>query len=567
MFQSLVLISALLFTSATALAADFRPPRQTTNNTGPLNDFQTKLSPSYFADFEMSRRIINLTESNSATRSLVVGDHSAGFQVVDNFEISGGIGPAMSFWFNNGTGIRSNLQASVGLLPSKGRTVSTIRFAPNKEAISRLKRWVSAPTKASDLRGWTTGDSVTYSSEGGIEFSAAVTYGPAIAVLSVSATGDFTTYVEKIDDKNFLVDLSATKVKTASASAGLSVAALAASHAKSLTNGLSFMVDASTEQGAKAYEDLVRGNVLAVQELVKQGRMNSVRPWEKYRVPQVADYLSFSIGVPILLKMSWSRGKLYKYNDTTRLHDGTTVKTNYGIYVKESELKVIRKKKTKAGGFYGVAFDATNADGSKMSGKFGQYIYAYTSNKSDSDGLRSAVRSVIRRTGLRNTLNVNVPEGAKGANQLMLAVDITDEQTDRLMELAATSTEQKFVDTALRLHSDYFAKGDVDGLCRNETDQMEECIDGYAREAQSGAERMHEYLIVMGAEYRARRNAEFAAAFAKFGRGMIQNQFTFQTVFELAGGVSNIEYTIQGANVSRYHLSFSAPQGLKQIAQ
>ena len=105
-----------------------------------------------------------------------------------------------------------------------------------------------------------------------------------------------------------------------------------------------------------------------INQLVKQGRMNSVRPWEKYRVPQVADYLSFSIGVPILLKMSWSRGKLYKYNDTTRLHDGTTVKTNYGIYVKESELKVIRKKKTKAGGFYGVAFDATNADGSKMSG-------------------------------------------------------------------------------------------------------------------------------------------------------------------------------------------------------
>jgi hypothetical protein len=84
----------------------------------------------------------------------------------------------------------------------------------------------------------------------------------------------------------------------------------------------------STPEGAKAYEDLVRGNVLAIQEMIQQGKLSSVKPWEKYRVPQVADYLSFSIGLPIVFEISWSTGKVYKFNDTARLHDGSSIQTN-----------------------------------------------------------------------------------------------------------------------------------------------------------------------------------------------------------------------------------------------
>jgi hypothetical protein len=538
MLKSVALTALIAFTSLQAVAVP--------NVIKPHGQYHSE-----FVDVSFGRRIINLTEQTTAMQSLTVGDYSSGFQVLDFYDISAGIGPAANFWFNHSGGVLSDLQVSVGLVPYYGKNLIASRYAADAAAIKLLKHWNHAPMKAADLNGWTTGDSFEFGSEGGIAFSVGATASVAVAAVTVGITGSVDTYVEKMDATHFLVQLSSTKVKSAAASIGASFVSLTASQAKSYTKGLSFLVDVSCEEGARAYEDLVRGNVLAVQDQMQQGKMDAVQAIDTFKIPQLTRMASFSFGFK-LFEFSWSKGHTHTLNDTTHLSDGSTIQTHYGVFVKDSSSKVLREKHEKVDGFYGVAFHMHDASGATTVGKYGQFNFSYSSRRSSSEGIRKGLQSAIRRTGLRDLLAIAVPEGASGSNQILVSVDLTDAQTTTLMALPAHMSQDAFVAAAMNIQSAYFAKGDVDGLCSSD-EETADCVAHLASETRSSAASMYKHLLAMASAYAAGNDAVFADEYASFGRAMIRNEFLFATAIELSGGSSPVQLTIQGSKVSFFH--------------
>jgi hypothetical protein len=545
--------------SVSAKPTFIHPPAHHIDQLGPQNELRSQIAASFFVDAQGAHRIINLTKQSDTSRNLRFNQFNSGFQVTDTYDVSVGAGPAVSFWFNNPTGWRSDFQGAAGLVPLIGKSMTTVRFAHDLDDASKLSRWTSPPMKASDLNSWTIGDSATFGTQGGIAFDPSIFSGMEVATVSYMISGEFETYVEKVDETHFLVQLSSTKVKTAAASAGISYLALAASKAKGLTRSLSFLVDVKDSNGAKAYEDLVRGNIKTVQKFVREGQLPSVHPTEKTFEPQKANYVSLSFGLPFLFELSWSTGKLHQFTDTQDFADGSKMQTHHGVFVGDSELKDFTHHHSKIGGFYGVSFEKQNPDGTSETGKFGQFDWAFSSDDSNSGELRGAIQTLIRRTGLRELAMV-VPDGAVGTNQISFALDLSDAQTSRLMEFAQSASQLDFVNAALGLHSLYFSKGekgDVDGLCLHQGDATGDCINDIMRESRSGAEEMYHYLKLMAQAHATGASHDFTDAYAKFGRGMIRNQFTFQAALQLAGGASSVVYTIQGTHISKFSSEFA----------
>ncbi len=560
-------MKTFLCTAVSAFVAVVTPIAAQADVTDVQHRIHASSNVDFYLDFDLGHSVVNLTPQNPASHVLAPGDGNGGFRVVDFYEISGGAGPSANLWFNNGTGWRSSFQGYVGLFPLIGKTLKTVRFAPNRPSLESMSRFKSAPMHAKDLMTWRQGDQATFATNGGIAFSLGVSAGIAVATATVMVDGEHELSVEKNDEHSYSVSLSSTHVKSAAISVGASFATLAQSKAWSLEHGLSFVVDTSTDRGAHAYEDLVRGNVAVIQARMDAGELSEVQRAEKYQTRQIARYRSFSVGLPFMWLWSWSSGKLTKFNDTYLFDGGTDVQTSYGIYVKDQTFQTIDHHHSTAAGFYGASFNSTS-EKEKMTGKFGQFYWAFSSDHSNSKELRHSLARLLRATGFGADLMVEVPDEAVGTNMLSLAVDITDAQTDILLDTVKHQAKRDFEAVTEKHLESYFASGDREKLCESASSsasssrseaadaQASECVDQFKRESAAGADEMYKALVEMNEVRLPRQPEAFTAAFAKFGRGMMRNQFTFQAALQIAGPGSPLDYKVQGTTFANYHVSF-----------
>jgi hypothetical protein len=70
-----------------------------------------------------------------------------------------------------------------------------------------------------------------------------------------------------------------------------------------------------------------------------------------------------------------------------------------------------------------------------------------------------------------------------------------------------------------------------------------------------GTKQLHKALLDMDAALKGRQRKSFVEAYARAGQAMLTNQFLFQTVLEMAGGGVDIEYRIEGTDISSYRLA------------
>jgi hypothetical protein len=517
------------------------------------HDFHNSTAAAFYLDFDWGRSVINLTPQDPSSHTLAAGHYSDGFRTTDFYAIGAGAGPSKSFVFRNGPGWRGEFQAYVGLIPFVGKTMRTTRFAATPKAVAAMKRFRSAPMHVSDLKSWALDDEATFATQGGIAFGIGGTQGVGVISATIMSSGEHEISVVKTAASSFLVSISSTKVKSASIAVGASFAALAASKAWSYEHGLSFVVDISTPDGANAYEDLLRGNVATIQGLIDAGQLPQVQRASKFNTRQTAKYVSFSIGVPFFFEWSWSTGKLEKFSDVYSYGDGTDVQTSYGIYVKDHTFKRGDHHHSTAAGFYGVSFNS-KGKGDAVTGKFGQFYWAFSSDHSSSGELRSAVRNLLRATGFGSDLVVEVPDEATGTNMVSLAVDITSTQTAAMLANVRHQSKRDFEKIVKAKQDAYFAAGDKMKLCSQ--GQADDCMDRLSSESESGADEMYEALNDMADAAKADDTSDFTDAYAKFGRGMTHNQFAFQGALQIAGPGSPLDYKVAGTTITNYHVKF-----------
>src|SRR5690606_8668179 len=107
-------------------------------------------------------------------------------------------------------------------------------------------------------------------------FSAVAGLGPVGLGTARSAFGTWEVYVEKVGANRAYVKMTRGKLDSFSLFTNVSIISLSKSDFKSSDDGFSYLLDLSTDTGRKAYEDMIRGNILASESLVASKPQNLV---------------------------------------------------------------------------------------------------------------------------------------------------------------------------------------------------------------------------------------------------------------------------------------------------
>jgi hypothetical protein len=416
-------------------------------------------------------------------------------------------------------------------------------------------RW-SIPGNASDLDRWDEGDSITYQGHGGILFSVTAGFGPVGAGIAKLASGHWEVYVEKVGDHRAYVKMSNGKLKSLSMFTNISILTLSLNEFKNSDDGFSYLFDLSTDTGRKAYEDMIRGNVIASENLATRPEnlveMPPVVKVETFRTVSTGRMVSKSLSIPIIWDHTYSTGRINSFT-TSDLHiDRNTTRVNYGIYSSSDDSRWWTKHTDKDFMFYGAAYTVENWDTKEvMKSMFGTYAFAYRNEHSDEDQLRVVLRELVKQTGAPQ-LMVRVPDIGKGYTGIELNVSIPEENTMRLMMMAQRMDEAQFLRYGVGLIDPYMGR-DTYFYCNGSFDMITHsgCVAHLKNQTAKAMSKMY-YSLRKMMRYMDTDSKAFAMAYGEFGEGMAENMFTFQAAVRLAGGGVKVDYLIEGTLVSMY---------------
>ncbi|MGE3262960.1 MAG: hypothetical protein AB7K68_14360 [Bacteriovoracia bacterium] len=536
------------FKKLALLAALASLPAQAAIDTTQIN-WEPDLLPSLYLDFGSTTRIVNL----SPGKSLAAQSYSQGFRVVNTSVRALGVGAEYSLNSENTTGLSQGFFVSVGLRPIVGREVKSISYARDLRAVDKILEERALPRSAQDLRLWANGDSVSYATKGGVLFFGGAGFVAASVTATILAQGEFQTHVEKLDASHVLVKLTDSHLDAVGLQVGNVIADLGTKHFSKIADSLSYRIDISTPAGAKTFESMIQGNIAAAQKLAATS--DTVRPYQKSTLQQVGNLNTMYIGVPVLLNTKLSAGKVRELNLTRSLRNNTLLRTHYGIYLNEQKTNALTEHHFTTEAFYGSSFRLTHNDSRPIkSGYFGQYFWSFENNKASGASLTDSMKEIARKTGLR-LLVLQAPKGEDlGYASVSLRAQFGEAKMKRIMDVAQRMPKPKMLGAVLSMIDTYLntGKGDVDGVCAN---YEGECSLALVNETIVAISEMHEAANEMA---QADSDQAYAEASARFGKAMMANQFTFRTAVLLAGSGVQLDYIVEGRDLSRQILTLES---------
>ncbi|WP_226987830.1 hypothetical protein [Bdellovibrio bacteriovorus] len=531
------------------------------------------MKPLFHLSFDYGQYIVNLTphfrnvqpssivkyDYRPTSDTLIYGDYRDGFQKTVYGAIEVGLGAQVRFWFDNATGLRQHFWGYVGVLPIMGKETESVRYVSTLDKARNMGgRW-SVPKDAADLDTWDPGDSITYIGHGGIIFSAGAGFGPVGAGVAKLANGTWETYVEKVGSDRAYVKMSKGKLNSFSMFTNVSILTLSLSEFRSSDDGFSFLFDLTTDTGRKAYEDVIRGNVLASETLSADKPRNLVErapvvKVETFRSVATGRVVSKSLALPIIWDKTYSKGKINSYT-TSEMHlDRNTAVVHYGIYSDSEDSRFWFKHKEKDFMFYGAKYSVQNWDSkARMESMFGTYSYAFKHESSNGKRLRSGIYALVKKTGL-DSLMVGVPDADLGYTGIEFNVNFSDENTMRLMRAAQTMSQDAFIDKSTdQIYSYFNERNDPYDLCLMDGGARlpGSCVNVTTKKTAEAASKMYYALKTMYKTMNSDPKA-FAAAYGSFGEGMAENLFTFRAAMAIAGAGTTIDYLVEGTHINMY---------------
>jgi hypothetical protein len=385
----------------------------------------------------------------------------------------------------------------------------------------------------------------------------------SVGVAKISQ-GTYQTLVQKMDETNVLVRITKLHVDTLSVQAGATVVSVGASKFEQLSNGMSYKIDISSEHGKMAYHDLIHGNVAAIEKLTEQ-KVDYVKKWDSLTSKQMGRMKNFFFGLPIVLNTTTSEGKIYEVDHGNVYNQGLKTKAHYAVYLKDKKTKVFNKHFEKTQSFYGAFYDVSNEKNEKKtSGHFGQFKWSAETDASTNRRLGNAIEDLVKITGIRDPLLVNLPDERKlGYTDIDFSMTITEEQTKKMISNAEMYGQQKVAKSAAEKAKAYFSiLDDSDGICTVASPgrTQNNCESIIADQSYNGAEEMVSKLLLMKKYWNDEKL--FVKHYADFGKIMARNQFLFQTAIDLAGANVTMNYSIQGRNISNYQMNFTTTDKL-----
>lgn len=485
---------------------------------------------------------------------MVVNNFRDGVQKTSFRSLTGGLGAKVVWWYDNASGVAKEWWAYVGLAPIVGRQVNSVRYYRTYEEAESSRGYRSVPGTADGALRLAQGDSITYLSSGGLIFAT----GTGINLVGVGTTaiaqGTWETYIEKINAEHIYVKVTKGHLTSLSVSLGAGLATVSSTHFRNSDDGFSYLFNLSTEVGRKAYEDAVRGNLLASDRFAQKRPKNLV---EKAPVLKVATFknlntgrfVGVSLGIPIIWNASYTKGNINSYSSSEFHIKQKTARVHYGIYSESKNFQFWNRNRETDLMFYGANY-LIKSDKGIEDGTFGRYSFAYRNESTTPLRLEKSIESLMRYTGIED-LAVEVPSDEHlGYVGIEFNTTLSEDNTYRLMKAAQDNDENYFLHIADRYYKDYRRRGDTYNYCKGPA--FSGCWEQLLSNGHEAARRMHRHLKEM-ISLHGKDPKAYAAAYGRFGRAMTRNHIAFRTALEIAGPGAEINYLLEGAKLSMYY--------------
>ena len=552
-FATLVAVSIVLALGALSPLALANPPDldQTFENhaitTGGL---ESSLEPAFYLDLDWGRKTVNLASGDTKSRKLKLDDGTRGYRLTEYGYIEGGIGAAAKLG-----------GMLVGLVPYAGVKSTRVRHVKTLEEAGFWPKLLP-PREASDISKWANGDSLAFQTKGGILFFAGAELGVASLGAQYFAIGTFDTYVAKVDATRALVRITAAEVEGLSLQAGALLVSAGPVRYQQVSSAFSFMIDVTEAEGKKAFSDLLKGNIAPVQKLALSGNYRSVRPYESGQLTRDASLFTTWIGIPVLLESTSSRGTVQDFVRTQSHWDGSKSEARYGMYVRKYKTMMLLDYVENSETFYGGSYTRGERRGS-----FGQYLWRSQQSSASTSDIQESLRALGRRTGLSRQMRLEVPmDPDLGYVAIEMRLTLDSAKTAKALRSARSLSAPR----ALASVREHFATtGDSEGICidyvgrqNDEQDavaRLQQCQNAVEDATRKSMAAMSEELAAMSAAAAKGARRDFTLAYARFGRAMIENKFTFQAGLALFGSGAPIEFSVTGENIAAYRLTLESP--------
>ncbi len=497
-------------------------------------------------------------QQNGSVDSLVVDDFGSGFRVERYSLFEGGIGISGKFWYEGATGLKNLSVISFGLIPIKGSQIHTIQYVRDQKAISQLPKITQPPMKAEDLESWEINDSSTMMKSGGVIYFGGLGVGAINFNRTKIAKGTWSVFVQKKSETSVYVKLTNGKLSSVSDATNVGPVSVGLSTFNNADDSFSYLVDIESEYGKRAYEDLVRGNVAAIQKFVAQDKV--VRQVDSRKALQSGNLRHSFLGIPILMNITNSAGQITSVEETDIKIENSKANVNYGVYTEDHRARFFGEHTEKTLVFYGASYRITDAKGVN-NGFFGTLSLDLRDDSASRRNLQNFIDEVVRTTGFKNVASVQIPKvGALDYAGVHFEMTVPQDQTERLMNLATGTRTEDFVAMGMRPFSHYTIVHDPFKLCSPQaTSDGEDCLAPARANAEEGLKKMWQALRTMNAN---RNNpAAFTAAYAQFGEGMLASPINVQTALRGAGAGVEITYRIEGARTSYFEKFMLSREG------
>ena len=607
-------------TDTTTKKEDRQTTTRTTSRVKGERHWDYNIAPMIFADFSHEKKIVSLNTHYPSVSSLIIGENGETIAALSStkmdFErqdsinnVNSGSVPTLKIEDDQkgayrvelrsnlsfGAGISMNLKqvnagtslgGFVGLAPIHNASAVTQRTVMSQAEAKSAKAY-SVPGTAEELAAWKTYDKLSWASTNGILFVGGLSYGPASVGASYTATGTWTTEVQKVGSSKVYVKVANTHLHNFTPFASLVLLNASAPHywtpKKKADYSFSFMFDLANNDAAVAYAAMIQGNMLPAQKIAGEKDNSSVIAIESNTSSVRGKLATISFGIPFVALGSASRGTVQMATVADSQADNTHMNAEYGVYIKSSDVKSMAYDSERTFGFYGTSYTATGADKSSSQGAFGQIGWTFKQTDTSPEKLADALQRLVVDTGMKNELAVNVPKLTKKDGDLSYVsieflMKLDRAATESLMGLNKTDSEGSTMARIANGFIDSYLTGsnttnavEINRFClsypgiehnskvqapRTRDERIKDCAFLVGRETLAALQDMNNALREMNAAYQKDDKA-FAAAYAKFGKGMLTNQFTFQTVFNLVKGRGvSARYNISGTKIASYDLNF-----------
>jgi hypothetical protein len=504
-----------------------------------------ELKPLFFFDGDLFNRIVNLSSVEASSDEVMLAPNKDAYKVTQFYDAKVGLG-ARATWrnldvFDN----NPNTWSMIGLAPVLDEKMTIDVYVNDTKELDRIKSGElirPIPWKADAVKQWKTGESIKFRQLGGVAFN--FTAGNLGFGASTGAViqGGWQNYVQKSGDEEVVVRMMRTHIDRSYLMTGHFLAQIANTQAEETQKGFSYRINLSDKAAAGAYEDMLNGNLVPIQEIAENSVINTVTKLTNDDMYKYSDFGRFRIGIPFI-NVNLKSGKYYQAANTMELEKGTKLTSHYGVYLKSEEGRFFGIHRKMLQAFYGGKATTFKNDKVFNEDMRGQFIWKYEADHSSSYKLNNAFKSLMSKTGLRPLLAVDIPEKKRlGYTSLEMKIDFPKRYTNMLMaDVKASMDEMKSLESnAYANLKAYFNTNmeDVDDLCNWDNGLSDDltwssCENSERYAIKKSFKRINKALRAMNANF-DKDPRTFAMEFAKIGKAVWKSPFVFKAFFESA---------------------------------